>query len=583
MKNYFKKIKISSPKLNIQAILGLTFLLAAFFRLFGLNWDQGQHLHPDERFLTMVEGAIQIPRNIADYLNPKVSAMNPYNVGYNFFVYGTFPLNLTKIVGEATGNNHYQNIHFVGRILSALFDLGVVFLVFKIGKKVFNEKTGLWAAFFYSLMVLPIQLSHFFAADTFLNFFLVLSFYFLILLTSRSSLHTFIGLGISFGLALACKISAVYFLPIIGLAFLFLFIKKPKNWRLLLIGGVAFLSFSLIIFRLNQPQAFSTGNFLNWQINPQFLANLKELKSYSDPNSWFPPAIQWKKTTPLLFPLKNLLVWGLGLPLGLISLAAFFTTGLSILQPSRPSLKISRRSSAKFFLVLIWFWITGLLGYQGIQFVKTMRYFLPIYPFLALLAGVWLNQQTVWLKKHLSVKLYFPLAILFFFLLFLYPLSFMAIYFQPITRVTASEWIYQNVPAGTTLANEHWDDPLPLPLPQKSPAIFQGETLELYQFDTPEKWQKLSEQLQKTDFLILSSNRLYGSIPKVPEKYPTTTQYYQSLFDGSLGFKKVAEFTSYPCFPPLGKPWFCFNDDGAEEAFTVYDHPKVMIFQKIKP
>jgi hypothetical protein len=582
MKNFLKKIKVFLPKLSPGLILGLILFLAAFLRFSGLNWDQGQHLHPDERFLTMVAVAIKIPESLADYLNPEISPMNPYNAGYRFFVYGTFPLNLTKIVAEATGNNSYANIHFVGRMFSVLFDLGVVFLVFKIGQKIFNEKAGLWAAFFYSLMVLPIQLSHFFAVDTFLNFFLILSFYCLILLISQLSLLAFTSLGTFFGLALACKISAVYFLPVIGLTFLSLFIKKPKTWLTLLVFGVVVIFFCLVFLRVKKTQAFLSGNLFNWQINPQFLANLKELKTYSDPTSWFPPSIQWKKTAPLLFPLKNLLVWGLGLPLGLVSLAAFFATGLSVLQKLKQSLKISRWSPAEFFLALIWLWIIGLFVYQGIQFVKTMRYFLPIYPFLALLAGVWLNQQGVWLKKHLGAKLYFPLTILFFSLLSIYPLSFMAIYHRPVTRVTASEWIYQNVPSGSTLGNEHWDDPLPLPLSQKPPAIFKGETLELYQFDTPEKWQKLSKQLQKTDFLILSSNRLYGSIPKVPEKYPTTAQYYQSLFDGSLGFKKVAEFASYPCFPPVGKTWFCFNDDGAEEAFSVYDHPKVIIFQKIQ-
>ena len=94
------------------------------------------------------------------------------------------------------------------------------------------------------------------------------------------------------------------------------------------------------------------------------------------------------------------------------------------------------------------------------------------------------------------------------------------------------------------------------------------------------KWQKINQQLDSTDYIILSSNRLYGSIPKNPDHYPQTTQYYQNLFDGSLGFNQVAQFTSYPCFPPLGRPLFCFPDDSAEEAFTVYDHPKVLVFKK---
>jgi len=47
------------------------------------------------------------------------------------------------------------------------------------------------------------------------------------------------------------------------------------------------------------------------------------------------------------------------------------------------------------------------------------------------------------------------------------------------------------------------------------------------------------------------------------------------MFHGSLGFDLVAAFTSYPTIGPL-----VINDQSAEEAFTFYDHPKVLIFAK---
>ncbi|MGI5826004.1 MAG: ArnT family glycosyltransferase [Patescibacteria group bacterium] len=218
-------------KTKEKVLLFFILTLAVSLRLLGLNWDQNQHLHPDERFLTMVTTAIEFPTSILSYLNPENSLANPYNHNFGFFVYGTFPVYLTKIVGNIFENTGYEEIYLVGRIISAFFDVGVVLLVYKIGKKVYGNKEGLLAAFLYSIMVLPIQLSHFFTSDTFLNFFLVLAFYSLtLLITHHNLVVNSVFLGISFGLALACKISALYFLPIIGLGFIYLLIySRPKK------------------------------------------------------------------------------------------------------------------------------------------------------------------------------------------------------------------------------------------------------------------------------------------------------------------------------------------------------------------
>ena len=47
------------------------------------------------------------------------------------------------------------------------------------------------------------------------------------------------------------------------------------------------------------------------------------------------------------------------------------------------------------------------------------------------------------------------------------------------------------------------------------------------------------------------------------------------MFQGELGFDLVQVFTSDRVLGPLR-----INDQFAEEAFTVYDHPKVLVFKK---
>ena len=89
-------------------------------RLYGLNWDQSQHLHPDERFLTMVATDIRLPSSLWQYFDNAKSPLNPYNYPqYQFFVYGTFPLFLTKFgLGEGASSL------ITGLLLAALAGVG---------------------------------------------------------------------------------------------------------------------------------------------------------------------------------------------------------------------------------------------------------------------------------------------------------------------------------------------------------------------------------------------------------------------------------------------------------------------------
>ncbi|MDD2482809.1 MAG: glycosyltransferase family 39 protein [Candidatus Shapirobacteria bacterium] len=545
IKNCFYLIK---SKKNIFLLLSIL-SIALFFRTIGFNWDQNQHLHPDERFLTMVLTTIKIPTSLSQYLNPQTSTLNPYNNNFSFFVYGAFPLNLVKIAGEFLNKITYDQIHFVGRGLTILADVLIVLLIYLISQKIFNQKIALLSSFFYSICVLPIQLSHFYTVDPFLNLFIVLSFYFLVIIKDKKNIFKKVFLlSLSFGIALSCKISAIYFLPVIFIYFLFIFYKNPK---LLIFYGLIFVLFTSLIFRFNQPQAFSSGNLINWNLNPQFISNLKELQSYNQ-MSYYPPGIQWLKTIPLIFPLKNIILWGAGLPLGIIFILSIF---YSIIKNFKSKIK-------NYELLIIIFWILLLFFYQGIQHVTTMRYFLPIYPFLCISSAFFIHQT-----KLLNLKL---VKIFFFIILLIYPICFISIYLKDHTRVTASKWIYQNIPIGSTLATEYWDDSLPLFLKNKSIYDYQYQSLAIADSDSQEKISIIKDQLIKSDYIIISSNRFYLPIPRNSNIYPLTAKYYQSLFDGSLGFKQVAEFTSYPVF----------NDTSAEEAFTVYDHPKVLIFQK---
>jgi hypothetical protein len=510
----------------------------------------------------MVTNDIRLPSNILEYFNPNVSSMNPENAGHTFFVYGLLPVTLTKITAIFVGYDTYDGITLVGRFLAAFADLLTVIIIFKI-VRLLEKKYSLhasikyFAMFLYSTSVLTIQLSHFYTVDTFLNFFLLGSLYFLIKFSIERKLYTVILSGCFFGLALSCKISGVYFLPFL-LIFMLPFVKGKEKYNIfkILITVILFAFFSYVLLRIGNPYMFSSGNILNPLLHDSFLDSIKQLQTLSNKDVWFPPSVQWITKTPVIYSLQSILFFGLGVVHSIL-----FCFGTIFF--------IKKYYKSRLILVMVWMILFFL--YQSTQFSQNLRYFLFLYPFFAITTSIGIQP----ILQRFSNKLFVPVI----FCLLLWPAAFMSIYINTHSRVTASKWIYNNIPPNSVIITEHWDDSLPLPLNDYSN---QYTIMEMPSFDpdTQEKWERIDELHSQADYLILTSNRGWGSIPTVPERYPRMTEFYTELFNNNLQFKKVAEFTSYPSFNYLGIPLDFPNDLGPED-FTVYDHPKVLIFKKI--
>jgi YYY domain-containing protein len=538
--------------------LGVALLAAAaVLRLAGLDWDDGQHLHPDERFLTMVETAIRLPHSFAEYFDTARAPLNPANHGYRFFVYGTLPLFLVRALGEWLGLADYAHIHFVGRILSTLFDLGTVGLTYWIGAVVGGRRVGVIACALTAFSVTSIQNAHFFTVDSAAAFFATAALCALVRFADRGSMSAQILFGVLYAMALACRINLVLLAGVYPVAFLYAWRGRGRSVGRLAGGALAGALASVIVFRLAQPYAFAGPGFFGMTIAPSFIASIREVRSLVAGELDYPPSVQWIGRAPLLFPAWNLLVWGLGPAWGL---AALLGIGWGLVHRADPE----RENAGLGRIVLVWG--LGFFAYHAWQFAPTGRYFLPVVPVLGL-AAAWLlaaDRMPIRAAAWTVVALTAAWAV-----------AFTTIYRRSTTRVEASRWIYRHVPAGSTLATEHWDDALPVRLRGEPQAPYRTVELRLYDEDTEAKRRALVDQLAAADYVVLSSNRLYRSIPREPWRYPLTRRYYELLFSGELGFRLERSFTSYPRLGPLE-----IRDDDAEEAFTVYDHPHVLIFAK---
>lgn len=533
--------------------------------------------------MTIVASSIQWPEDFKTYMDPATSPLSPYNNNYKSYIYGTFPLFLVKYVAEYFEMGDYQNLHLVGRNISAVVDLGSLLLIYFIGNNIYKKRLGLIAAALYAVTVLPIQQSHFFTTDGYETFFVLLCFALLVVfLKSRSVImSSFISvfIGISFGLALGSKISSAVFGGIIVIALGMKFIKTVSKKTFfsevfyLLDYAILIFPIAYIVFRLVQPYAFATGNWLDLTPQADFIAALNFQRSAIAGEVIFPPQYQWFNTTPFLFPLSNLLIWGIGIPIGIAAITGmiyFIYEQLLFLKTNYDFRRLAIPLSSPLLLAFIW--IVFDFVYRGGSFVKTMRYFFAVVPFIIIFASYALIQL-----KKINKYLFIGAFSLVFVSSLIWSLAFVSIYNRTTTRIAASEWIYDNVPAGSIVANEHWDDGIPFRTDGTAPRTYTALELQVYNPDNEQKIQDLYNVLSQTDYVFVTSDRARKTIGELPEEFPIMTKYYQSLDNGSLGFELAHLESSYPQIFGIE-----INDSNAEEAFWVYDHPTVRIYKKVR-
>jgi YYY domain-containing protein len=512
---------------------------------------------------------------------------------------------------------------------------------------------------------------------------------------------------------------------------------------------------SLITFRVTQPMSFRavTGDttLVTFHPNQDWVDSIQVAQSESSGIGGGPPGDQWANRPTLVFPFVNMVLWGLGLPLGLMAWAGI----------AWAAWRCMRKDEEWRTHLIPLTWAAGFFVFMGTRWVMSIRYFLPIYPFMALWAAWGLyefwklsevgeksevrspqseveNPSSFVLRPSSAFRLPSSVLRLFAGALFLFvTLGTLAwawgfvsgIYLRDNTRIQASRWIYQNIPAafnvgfqtaeggshreplpgaegmqitadapftlqftspvtgtvtevtvghvhnangeqipgtlhvvlaadpegaqvlsqtdiqveptssdprggtftaafepapvqkgmiyflrftapqggplvvaGSAVANEAWDEGLPLRLDGHDAfgGLYSGLQIENRWGDDANKLQMFVDNLSRADYLFLPSQRGLWTPTRLVNTYPLTREYYRALFDGRLGFDLVAQFQSPLRLGPLevsdvggtlawghapelflakDKP---FNDNllAAEEAFSVYDHAPVWIFKK---
>ncbi len=556
------------------------------------------------------------PTSFAQFLDPVNSPLNPH-----FFAYGSFPMYLLAAVGNVLAHLYPQvdtffNLTLVGRVINAIFDSGTILLTGWLALMLVDDGTpgrrcawnvALLAAGLVAFTPFQIQLSHFYAVDTMLLFFVVLTVLACVALANTDKpIRWSVVVGIGYGLALATKFSAA---PLIVPLFVALMLRwYRRNFFSAFASFLLSLLIGLLTFVIAMPYALL--DFKNFELQVAEQGDLaRGLLDY-------PYVRQFAGTTPYVYEGQNMLLWGLGLMLGLAACAGL----LWLLW------RVWKRNAGAWLVVLSWVIVYSII--TGSFYVKFMRYMLPVYPFLTLMAAAVLVAFARWATGYhksyrhqttdpeaisaehqevppvangfvrriksmksvmaaLPILSYVAIAVVLIGTIF-QGLALLNVYSVPNTRVQASLWMYKHVKPGSVLTYEQWDDPLPVAVGNYDPGIYQQATyndngqptqgLDLYGDDTTVKAQWLANLLPTLNVITMATDRLDKSIPRLPFRYPLTIHYYQLLFSGQLGFKLAAEFQNRPSLFGI-----TLDDSGADESYSVFDHPTVKIFERENP
>lgn len=551
--------------------------------------------------------------------------LNPH-----FFAYGQFPLYLayfsyqivrfiltfwsppliTLSLNHSTALVPFRMGVFWLRFWSATASTLTIPIVYLITKEVINRISNLEFGHLVAALVAftpgLIQAAHFGTTESLLTFFFMVIIYLSIKFLKTERVKWLLFSGIVSGLALGTKISAAFFVFAPIIAILLTAKKKAgsifKKIVFFSLFSIFYFLLALVFFSLSSPYNFlAFKDFLGTNIYETHVAQGKTSVFYTR---------QFEGTIPIVYQLTHLFPYALGWPIFVLGLFGFLLICLSLLRYSLSRSKLLVLS----FSFLVYFIPNAFL------YCKWTRFMTPIIPMFSIFTGFFFSQvyralkslswetqnsisdpakQGVKLKTaawrsltllsrqnySLKLKTFNFLVIIFSFLVLAFSLMpgllFFSIYLKPDTRVEASKWIHQNLPDGSYILSETAnvvDIPVEIPKelePQKSSDLvrktYKVISFNFYELDkSPSLQEELVDHLSAADYIFVPSQRIFPHVLRLSNRYPLTARYYQLLFANRLGFEKVAHFSR-------------LADESAEETFSVFDHPPIRIYQKVKP
>ncbi|GEM_PF-914059 len=586
-------------KHNVFWVISFLTLFAAFLHFYNLNWGATFYFHPDERNIASSVTQLNFP-----------SAMNPH-----FFAYGSLPIYTIYFTGVLvnffqkfanfnpdqigvnslaamqsnlllTGQSPVLKVSFeqaiiISRFYSAIFSTLLVPLLYLSALKIKDATTGIVTAFLATFSTGLIQFGHFGTFEMWLTFFSVVIFWQCTKLKNSANDSSLFLLALISGVLIATKISHVAVVPLVLFVLLLQETYQNKNRHHLykffrwIRGIVLFFAVVFLVYVISNPFVFLDTT--------AFLGSMKYESSVAlgTLNVFYTGGFY--QSIPVLYQFIRIYPFLLSPVITLLFIPSFLYLSIVLFRSKNAS-----------YLLLIIFYLLLFLS-QVFLFAKWTRYIVPTLPFVYLIVAIGIS-DFLKLTKRVQVVKYFALSLVIS-ISALFALSyFITAFVKPDTRIMARNFARKTIPANAHILSEVYD----LGITPFNDFFHTIDLFNFYDLDPVESYRSpsgtirtrlterfdgasnlpfdLREKLQKTDYIILPSQRILKNRLADKKQFPKGYIFYEGLTSGSLGFMKVYET---PCdmwckIVYLGDPVYSF-----EETANVFDRPTVFIFKKI--
>lgn len=419
-------------KIKSQTVALILIVLAGFaLRVWGINFGP---YHPDEPLVINQALAFGSGNPM-----PWVYYYPPLFHYILFIFYGLFFI-AGWLLGPFRIFENFLNLvlinptpfYVIGRFLVAIMGSATIFIVYAITKRFYSKAAAFLSSIFMSFMYLHVRNSHYCTVDVPMTFVLVVAYYFILRIVDTNDIKDYLLAGLFAGLAIATKYNAGILIPCIGFAAITNISFKNgiyRNIRVIKNLALGYICAVLIFLVICSYVIFDFAGFA------QALNVLSTNSKNMNIDLWYRFRVD--------------LFYGMGLLLELLGLLGFIY------------IFIRKKKKGLVFVSFFFLYLFGMRRF-GQPFA---RYTIPVLPFFAISAGIFLDAILHGLKIHKGYKRIIACCVIViaFFMTGIKSIYSDYLLSKPDIRALAREWIYNNIPDGVGIAIDN---------PQYAPFLY---------------------------------------------------------------------------------------------------------------